>query len=381
MKRLSKAKYLIIVNNIAPYGPELVNVLAAPIGAERRFRFQKKYAPTIGQVSALEGKGGLIVLRDFETGTFMPVRAFSSTRVRPVGGIIYLSVDLAYIAPLPERGREQRLQQFDGLIAGAIGTYDNLPGSDLTNLILIDTTATAAVDEWDEGADKDEVVRWGHVTAVMASQFSISEDYYKVVSVTRSGGKDVSFQGALPVRFFRRSRLALGYILRPGQSYRADVIQRTYVETSGDSSVPGSRLLHATVLDDSLSFLEDAKAIMGKYDVIPFFLRTNRGTYTTRTPVFFRISVDGKDAHPSSLELPMTVQPSALGIVTRITRAVIFIAALVLYAVPKLIFAVLPEGTTDPSSDVVEKVAVVTMILAASGVLGKAVTDRFELGA
>ena len=76
---------IIIVNTIPPYGYEINNIIGLPEGFPYRFRYRQWYIPEIPDPSQISDCAGLIVLRNFETAKFIPVRKIRISNIRKVG--------------------------------------------------------------------------------------------------------------------------------------------------------------------------------------------------------------------------------------------------------------------------------------------------------
>src|SRR3990172_4338085 len=108
---------LIIINTIPPYCYEINSILALPDGFEYRVRFQEKWIPTITDPVRIAGHPGLIVLRDFDTGRFSPIRHIFVTKVLRVGEFFHIRFQVRSLVELSSLGEERnrQLERFHNL--------------------------------------------------------------------------------------------------------------------------------------------------------------------------------------------------------------------------------------------------------------------------
>lgn len=79
---------LFLTNSIYPYHLHNVAILSLPFGATYHFRYERQYFHLCSQeIGELEGKVGLLVLRDFDRATFIPLRTLRILKVDDCGGV------------------------------------------------------------------------------------------------------------------------------------------------------------------------------------------------------------------------------------------------------------------------------------------------------
>lgn len=372
------SRFLLVVNNIQPYGPELVNVLAAPPLSTCRFRYQRKYAPTIGNIASLLSKEGTIVLRSHGTGRFMPLRTCKVILVRLVGDIVYLTVELRNIAALAaDKLSEEQLRIFNELMVYAIGAFENPQGGDLLNLILYeDGTIFQRLRQWHEASDGDECGHWGNCILLMAHEFGLQAvNYYKVVELRDSQNRVLSFDPA--------ERADGGYALQTDSTYTMVVLQRTYTGKKGDSSVPGNRFLELNSNSDNVTILRGKQPILGKYDVFHFYIRPQSSSSRTFAQLFLGANADkGTDVfRVSPLEVPIAVEASLRLKLRTIASGGLFLLFLVTYLFSQATASWFPAHWSVSAAGV-EKVSLIAMIVVSMwlGELPRELTTRFKLG-
>ena len=372
------SRFLLVVNNIPPYGPELVNVLAAPPLSTCRFRYQRKYAPTIGNITSLIDKEGTIVLRSHGTGRFMPLRTCKVILVRLVGDIVYLTAELHDIAAIAsDKLSEEQLRVFNELMVNAIGTFENPQGGDLLNLILYEDGAVyQRLHQWLEASDGDECGHWGNCILLMAHEFDLQAvDYYKIVELRDAQNRVLTFEPA--------KRVDGGYALQTESTYTLVVLQRTYTGKKGDSSVSGNRFLELTTNSENVTILRGKQPILGKYDVFHLYIRPTPSSRRNYLQLFLGASADkGTDVfRVSPLEIPLSIEASLRLKLRTIASGSVFVFLLLAYLFSHAVSGFFPAQWSVTAAEV-EKVCLIGMILVGMqlGELPRQLIARFKLG-
>jgi len=109
---MSKDRLVIIPNTLEPYGQELVHIMFFPNGFRFRFRFKEEWlgSEVVYRIDMLDDMSGYIVLRDFESGKFIPIRKMKLISSQKIGNIFYFQTELSDFFDL-ESDDSQRLEQ------------------------------------------------------------------------------------------------------------------------------------------------------------------------------------------------------------------------------------------------------------------------------
>jgi hypothetical protein len=378
----SEQKLLIIVNNIPPYGAEMITVLASPCHVTCRFRYYDKYAPTINDVPMLVGKEGTIVLRNRQSAAFMPIRTFEVITSRKVGDIIHLVVELGNIAALgPDSDRcEHQLKEFATHVSEAIGAYPNPPGDELMNLILYERGSVyGCMMQWYEASTKDELSHWGKCIPLLSDfgisgDSALSHDFYKLIDIRDSRGHEVNYQNGCPSK--------RGFRVCTGQSYTLAVVQRTYTKKKGDSSAGGCRFLEFQSADNRLNIIRGVRPIIGKYDIHTFYISVPADGAQGAIQTFLRVrNNDDQTTQNPVLDLPLVIIPPWHEVYRRKASVTLFLVFLLGYLLSDWLALRLPASwQTQPS--IIEKLSLIGMIVTANsgGLFAREISSKFYLG-
>jgi hypothetical protein len=263
--KISKA--LIIVNNIPPYSHEIVNIQALPPGFVVRFRYQKKYVPTLwGNTNALKNKQGCIVVRNRSNTDLIPIRSIIIKDVRVYGDVVYVSVVLKDISPVPNDDVKayEFKNKFDTLIKEAIKPYKDAPDYDLENLVLLENGNIFnqfCLDR--ESSGLNEMEYWANAVKLLSDKFGLKDiDFYRVTRLTRGHSED---QLTL-----NQKKNNYSYSIERGKSYYLELMQRTYIDKKGDSSLSENKYISLVSSSDDVVIYNDKIKLLGKYDIFGF---------------------------------------------------------------------------------------------------------------
>lgn len=374
-----EAPFLIIINFIPPYDAEIAALLAGPVGARTRFRYQTKYAPTITRVSSLVNREGTLLLRDRTTGWFMPLRAAKVLSARLIGDVIYVESELVNTAALSgDPGtRSSQLKTFNDNVLATIGTFSNSPNTDLRNLILYESgDIQKLLRAWTDAASGDDVTHWGNVVKTIDDHYpGLDLDFFRVVQLTDSRAATMTFKSS--------ANRAYGYTVFPGREYTLEVLQRTFTGRRGDSSVQYSRHLELLALNDDIEVAAPQRPVLGKYDLLtfPIYIKqmTRPGIRSTSLSMV-RPSLEQR----YGLELPLLIRRGAAGHSLRIVAFVIFVLSLIAYADPTFVASILhigPHHILNLSEQSIEKISVVLMLISSNATgIGSWISRQTDLG-
>lgn len=88
---------ILITNTVHPYNLHNVSILSLPCGGTYHFHYERSYFHLDADgIEALQGMMGLLVLRDFERATFIPLRTFRVLTVDNCGGLVFLDLEFLH---------------------------------------------------------------------------------------------------------------------------------------------------------------------------------------------------------------------------------------------------------------------------------------------
>jgi hypothetical protein len=285
---------------------------------------------------------------------------------RLVGDVIYMTVELQQTAAIAadQAARNNQVTQFNALVNAAIGSYSNAGNTDLRNLVLHEQGDIASIlRTWREASQDDEVSRWGNVIKLLDEHYpGLDLDFFKILGVKSMAGSELSMQ--------MREESFPAYVLRAGAEFRVEVLQRTYTGRTGDSSVATQRALELTVLNDDIRLRQSTVPILGKYDILSFFLYVSKkakpGLHQSLLSI---VRVDRGQRY--GVEIPLLVQRGRVARMVRVAAVLVFALSLAAYISPDTVVSILtsnflPHLAHAPSPSVVDKAAVVVMLLSAN---------------
>src|SRR5438477_12687936 len=88
---------ILITNTVYPYHLHNVAILSLPFGATYHFRYEHRYFNfDVEQIGQLAGKTGILVLRDFERGSFIALRTFRVLTIDDCGDFVFLDLEFQH---------------------------------------------------------------------------------------------------------------------------------------------------------------------------------------------------------------------------------------------------------------------------------------------
>ncbi len=88
---------ILITNSVYPYHLHNVAILSLPFGATYHFRYERRFFHFDSDgIDRLDGRTGILVLRDFERATFIPLRTFRVLSVDDCGEFVFLDLEFLY---------------------------------------------------------------------------------------------------------------------------------------------------------------------------------------------------------------------------------------------------------------------------------------------
>ena len=93
----ANSEIILITNTVYPYHLHNVAILSLPFGSTYHFRYEHRYFNfDAEQIGELAGKTGILVLRDFERGSFIPLRTFRVLTVDDCGDFVFLDLEFQH---------------------------------------------------------------------------------------------------------------------------------------------------------------------------------------------------------------------------------------------------------------------------------------------
>lgn len=368
----------IILNSIKPYCYELNNLLALPEGFEYRVRFQKSWIPTIADPTRVQGHSGLVVLRDFSNGKFFPLRRIAISKVLRVGEIFHIRFQLRSLVELSssEEERQRQLQQFNDLMASAIGRYDNPANDDLKNLIFFGPDLSKDLhDDHFTGEESDrDYNEWGNVVRVIGDLPIYQDvDFLKVITIEDQAGK--------PVKVTTSDEGSSYYELSSGATYTLQVLQRTFTHRGGDSSVLSTRRIRLQAEQEDVRLIQMEYPIAGKYDIYTFPFKVIAGAWSKYS--FLLLLVVRADATLvlPAIQLPVLIQQTRVRVWGTAFGGLVFLAALATFFFAQQVLGVLGLASSAGDVDTLQKLSLMVMVLTSGSLpgIGAAVTSLFKI--
>ena len=326
MRHDSDQTVYIIVNAIPPYGYEINQFLACPIGTKNVVRFKQKWLPEIADPQNLEGpdilkgKPAVLILRDWETARLIPLRRLTISSVLPVGEIY----DIEWIAneiidyDSEKEKRDRQLDAFNEHMRTNQEKYPNEPRSDLKNLVfLVEVDFTKEIQD-SKKSNFSELDRWGKVVDIIGKlDHFLDIDFIKVLSI-----QDIR-EKARPLvdsEFSEEKR----YLLDSTQSYLLTIYQRTFTKKPrGDSSVT-PRIIILKSDTEIIKIIDGESQISGKYGGHRFRFKTR--TLRRSIDTYLKLQINRQDdKNVPSIHIPIKIKTPFWLTALRITSLILFI--------------------------------------------------------
>ena len=344
---------LIIVNSIPHYCYELNNILSLPNGFEYRFRYQKgvssDWLPTIDDPSSLEDSRALVILRDWDTASFIPLRWINIQTVQVVGDVVYFNFELKNLVDLRpnEPSYPYHYKVFNQYVEQAIGNYENFPGTDLRNLVLF-TEPSADVYYSIEPSENSDLESWGDVVTVLGDLKVYEDfDFYKLTGIKSDRVKVETEDGR--------------YQLLKGEDYTISMFRRSFLNTTGDSSVGSSREVKLES-GKGVKEITPTQLVRGKYDMMEFKIQVRNDEEPGRS--FFIIRTERESIDIPDIYVPLQTKYSVPQKLLIFSSPLLFAGGAIMLFFPNTIIF-----WTVLSSSVIELIrnlSIVLMILAAT---------------
>jgi hypothetical protein len=289
---------VMVTNTIVPYCFDIVHIIGLPHNFSHRFRYRERWIKLPYETKKIKEQEGIIVLRNFETGDFIPTRYIRIENVLSVGDINYIEFRVGEYFPVRWRKIvSDRIKQ-----TLKEGDYANEGGKPL-ECLLFETDADFIAEAMKKTAG-DEQQKWGEI-------------------LTEIGGlhcyKDFSFLKILHIRDSKeRTAIAeedetgkYSYALDPANLYFLDVIQHIPWGIDSSESIEAPYDVELKTETDEVVVLRKIQRVVGKYDLLRFIFKTTAG-YSEKSTF---LEVDNKQGGElaqyglPALFLPVRIKP------------------------------------------------------------------------
>ena len=270
---------ILVTNSVYPYHLHNVAILSLPFGATYHFRYEHRYFHLASDgIKSLKGKFGIVVLRDYERATFIPLRSFRVLNVDDCGDFAFLDLTFLYFTDYAASRSEidagssagtdalvREREKYSQTVATQIARsqIENNKNQHLAKLILSakpQELMSIALTTASEGGQFARA--WSHVVTAISGMPVYERVCFHVVSTVSEldSGKSAS-------RFSTRWRA--GLVLKTGKVYLIHVYQLI-----GDRSVPArpGYKMRLACLEEHLSLLRSELPVDGAYDRLSFFV-------------------------------------------------------------------------------------------------------------
>ena len=344
----------IIFNSIPPYAFEANIILALPDGMPYRARFRKEWHPDINNPRDIELRDGVLVLRDWDTGSLIPIRRIRIRKVDPVGDIYYIDYLLTNLIEYDsdDQTRDNQVKDFNERILFELRPYQNNPGEDLIKLVFMGSDLAANIsDSHPKGElDQREFDNWGKIVSLIGKiGCYLDQDFLKIIRLSDEGGKQRKFVSVGGIKRYSLSNTKVYYL---------DVFQRSFTTKTADSSVT-TRTIKLSAEIDAIKPIRDRFAIVGKYDMYRFRLKAQAPQRTRDTDIAIDTERADQKGPVPTIYLPVRITTPITTMVYRIVAALFFIFGAILLFFGDTFF--------QTNADVAKNVGIFLMILAGPG--------------
>lgn len=289
----------LITNSIRPYCFDAARVLGLPEGATHRFRYRSKWIDPTIEVADLKGKSSVIVLRNFDTASFVPLRVAKISDVQVLGDTIYLEFVVEnYATDLFRLKCDVELQNhFQSR------SIDNVPGKHLEPIVIDLETLTGeqvAIQPFSE-----QIKLWDEISTTLGSYPSFENySFFKLISVKSVEGKD-----CILVPGDAQGKKAFAVL--PSAPYSLELLQKIPWEMDKSEQINVPFTVQISSPDSDLAIRRGVQKVVGKYDLLKFILVTPDSAGKRFVTIDFQ-TCDGQeiDSHAPFLSVTLKVLPS-----------------------------------------------------------------------
>lgn len=286
----------LITNSIRPYCFDAARVLGLPEGATHRFRYRRKWIDPTVEVAGLKGNSSVIVLRNFDTASFVPLRVAKISDVQVLGDTIYLEFVVENYATDPFRLKcnVELKNHFQS------HSIDNAPGKHLEPIVVDLETLTS--EQVASQPFSDQITLWDEISTTLGS-YPAFENYsfFKLLSVKSVEGKD-----CVLVPGDAQGKKAFAVL--PSTPYSLELFQKIPWEMDKSEQINVPFTVQISSPDSDLAIRRGIQKVVGKYDVLKFILVTPDSAGKRFITIDFQ-TCDGQeiDSHAPFLSVTLKV--------------------------------------------------------------------------
>lgn len=255
---------VMVTNSIQPYCYDIAHVLGLPINFRHRFRYRDRWVVLSQTIESLKCRPALLVLRDHDTGKFIPIRFVIIENVIRIGDINYIDFRVQEYAPVETLGKiSNEIEKWL-----ATKNHKNPPGEGLSCLLFDAETIEA------EGVGGNPKAEFYSEWSALLERLGKLEYY-----------KDFGFLRIVQVIDSKREVATAtcdatgeySYKLRPDRLYFLEAIQHipSNIEATESISKPYDVELKAET--NEIDVLRRIQRVVGKYDLLRFIFKTPSG--------------------------------------------------------------------------------------------------------
>lgn len=289
---------IMITNTIVPYCYDVAHVLGLPSSFSHRFRYRRRWVKIPYRMEDTKGREGIIVLRHFEKGDFIPVRYVKIEDVLSIGDIHYVEFQLKDYFPITMRQKaSDRIKEY--LLHNG---FENKGDNELECLVFELKEDLTEGNESKETAQEQE--KWSEILNQIGRLDCYKDfSFLKILHIRTSGGGQVSAKQDETGKY--------SFTLDPGRLYYLDVIQQVPWEIDKTESIETPYDVELKAETDEVIILRKIQRVVGKYDLLRFIFKTAPGHAVRHT----FLEVESKQSEKAAkyllpaLFLPIRVQP------------------------------------------------------------------------
>ena len=289
---------IMITNTKVPYCYDVAHVLGLPSSFSHRFRYRTRWVKIPYKIEDIKGQEGLIVLRNFEKGDFIPMRYVEIEDVLSIGDIHYIEFRLKDYFPTTMRQKaSERIKEY--LLDNG---FENKGGHELECLVFESKERLAEDNQGKE--TEQEHKEWGEILKQIGRLDCYKDfSFLKILHIRDSGGGQVNAKKDETGKY--------SFALEPGRLYFLDVIQHVPWEIDKGESIETPHDVELKAETDEVIILRKVQRVVGKYDLLRFIFKTVPGHKTKQT----FLEVESKEEKKSprfwlpALFLPIRIQP------------------------------------------------------------------------
>ena len=326
----------VIPNAIVPYAYETIAILGIPNGFIRRFRFREKWVSEQFKINYKDfiNKPLFIILRDFETGSLIPLRSGTVENINKIGDTFFISykqgplVEYESNPPTREKQILSFNEQFFEYHRDKIAKNPNQHIKPLvfgTNFKFELINANySATDYYEQDLERFENI----ISCIQSIDIFNGVQFLKIVDLTK-------MKDGIPADV-----KDCHYLLNEGVEYKLRIYQTAPTLLLYNMKEPND----ISISSDSkyVNVIQGKKRAVGKYDVLSYIFRTTVNSAAAKTfiEVHFRTKHEDEPFIEPSFNIPVKIAVT-------INKFLINIFLLILFGIIYLCPQILRFSTID----------------------------------